>query len=369
MGGTTTRMAAANLGISSGNPALRDVLPDGEGSLPRWMRGFLRVPLWGKIAGANLLIVLAASVVLWSELPEAHRPVLVAMTLTLFAGLVANLVLVRIALRPLRDLEATAGQVWRGDLEARVRPSPVADRDMMRVGGAINLLLDGLVADREQSRRLASAVISAQDQERARIARELHDSSAQTLTALVLQLAAAARDERDPALAARLEEIRGTAAAVLEEVRVLSHTVHPRVLDDLGLVAALEWLVRRTRAASGMDIEVLAGDEAAPYPVPPAAGSVLYRVAQEALANAVRHSRAAKVRVQLDATPQRAVLEVADDGVGFDLDEAERRRPGMGLFSMRERTALVDGSLEIVSSAGAGTRVIASIPLTNKRVP
>jgi signal transduction histidine kinase len=194
-------------------------------------------------------------------------------------------------------------------------------------------------------------------------------SSAQTLTALVLQLSAAARDEQDPAMAVRLEEIRSTAAAVLEEVRVLSHTVHPRVLDDLGLAAALEWLVRRTRAASGLDIEVSASDESAPYPVPPSAASVLYRVAQEALTNAVRHARATKVRVALDATPQRAVLEVSDDGVGFDLDEAEKRRPGMGLFSMRERAALVDGSVEIVSSAGAGTRVIASIPLTQSRQP
>ena len=114
---------------------------------------------------------------------------------------------------------------------------------MMRVGGAINLLLDGLVQDRAQSRRLASLVISAQDEERARIARELHDSSAQTLTALLLQVSAAARDEKDPVLATRLEEIRVIAGSALEEVRVLSHTVHPRVLDDLGLVAALEWLV------------------------------------------------------------------------------------------------------------------------------
>jgi len=362
-------MAAVNLGIEPGNGALRDLLPESTSWMPRWLLSFLRVPLWGKIAGANLIIVLVAGVVLYSEIPEARHPLMVAMTVALLAGLIANLVLVRIALRPLRDLESMAGQVWRGDLDARVRPSAVADRDMMRVGGAINLLLDGLLADRAQSRRLASAVISAQDQERARIARELHDSSAQTLTALVLQLSAAARDAQDPAMAARLEEIRSVAAAVLEEVRVLSHTVHPRVLDDLGLSAALEWLVRRTRAASGLDIEVAASDESAPYPVPPSAASVLYRVAQEALTNAVRHSRAAKVRVSLDATPQRAVLEVMDDGVGFDLDEAERRRPGMGLFSMRERAALVDGTLEIVSSAGAGTRVIASIPLTQSRQP
>ena len=92
-------------------------------------------------------------------------------------------------------------------------------------------------------------------------------------------------------MAARLEEIRTIAASALEEVRVLSHTVHPRVLDDLGLVAALEWLARRTRAASGVDIEVNAPADSAPYAVPSAAASVLYRVGQEALANAVRVER------------------------------------------------------------------------------
>ncbi len=339
--------------------------------MPRVVRRALRVPLWEKIAGANLVIVLTASTVLYRELPSARHELLVAMTVALTVGLIVNLALVRIALQPLRELEATAGRVWRGDLEARVRPSPMADRDMLRVGGAINLLLDGLVADRARSRRLASLVISAQDEERARIARELHDSSAQTLTALLLQLSAAVREERDGAMAERLEEIRVMAASALEEVRVLSYTVHPRVLDDLGLVAALECLARRTRSAAGVEIDVFlqAPADAAPYPVPPPAASVLYRVAQEALTNAVKHAKSKTVCISVDATPQLAALEVRDDGIGFDVDEAERRRPGMGLFSMRERVSLVDGALEITSVIGSGTRVHASIPLSELRQP
>jgi len=196
-------MAAVNLDIGSENEFRQrpSVDADTNSSL---VRVFLRFPLWGKIAGANLLIVLACGAVLYRELPSGRHELITAMAWALATGLLANLLLVRIALEPLRELEATAGRVWRGDLGARVRPSPVADRDMMRVGGAINLLLDGLVQDRAQSRRLASLVISAQDEERARIARELHDSSAQTLTALLLQVSAAARDEKDPVMAARL---------------------------------------------------------------------------------------------------------------------------------------------------------------------
>jgi signal transduction histidine kinase len=359
-------MAVANLTVEAEN-WLSQQLTREVSSMPRLVRRALRVPLWGKIAGANLLIVLTASVVLYRELPAARHQLLNAMAVALGVGLIANLALVRVALQPLRELEAMAGRVWRGDLEARVRPSAVADRDMMRVGGAINLLLDGLVADRAQSRRLASQVISAQDEERARIARELHDSSAQTLTALLLQVSAAARDDSDPMMRSRLEEIRVMAAAALEEVRALSHTVHPRVLDDLGLVAALEWLARRTRAASGVLVEVHAPADGAPFPVPVPAASVLYRVAQEALANAIRHANAKLVRITVDSMPRHAALEVRDDGVGFDVEEAERRRPGMGLFSMRERVSLANGSLEITSAAGAGTRVAASIPLSTTR--
>ena len=361
-------MATAHVGLWGESGPGEHFSPE-PGSMPRVVWSVLRVPLWEKIAGANLLIVLTASLVLYRELPAARHELLVAMAVALSAGLIVNLLLVRIALQPLRELEATAGRVWRGDLDARVRPSPMADRDMMRVGGAINLLLEGLLADRARSRRLASQVISAQDEERARIARELHDSSAQTLTALLLQLSAAARAERDETMAARLEEIRAMAASALEEVRVLSYTVHPRVLDDLGLVAALEWLARRTRSASGVEIEVEAPAESAPYPVPPAAASVLYRVAQEALANAVRHAKPKLVSISVDATSQVAALEVRDDGVGFDVDDAERRRPGMGLFSMRERVSLVDGSLQITSVIGSGTRVNASIPLSQMRQP
>jgi signal transduction histidine kinase len=109
---------------------------------------------------------------------------------------------------------------------------------MKRIGTTFNLLLDGLVADRTRMRGLAAAVIDAGDRERASLARELHDSTAQQLAALVLQLSAAARDCTDVALADRLSGMRDQAEATLEEVRLLSHTVHPRVLDDLGLQAA-----------------------------------------------------------------------------------------------------------------------------------
>ncbi|HET7551563.1 MAG TPA: sensor histidine kinase [Gemmatimonadaceae bacterium] len=335
--------------------------------LPRWLRAVLGVPLLAKIAGANALIVIIA-IVISLGLHDLNRPGITlasVMMVALVLSLLVNLLLVQVALRPIRDLENTAHRVWGGDLEARVPPSLVADRDMVRVGRTVNLLLDALTSDRARMRRLASLVITAQDEERSRIARELHDSTAQSLTAIVLQLSAAARDARVPEIAARLSEVKEMAGMALEEVRTLSHRVHPRVLDDLGLVAAVRWLARQARDSSDVDITVDALGET--DRIPAQVASVLYRVAQEALTNAVRHAAPTTVAIVVRADANTATLEVSDDGRGFDIAEAEARRPGMGLFSMRERVSLVDGQLDLTSLPGSGTRVVARIPLTAGR--
>jgi signal transduction histidine kinase len=324
----------------------------------------LSVPLLGKLAGANLLVVLAALVGVAAERRfNASGNVVSILGVALGTSLVVNLVLVYVALRPLSDLEAAAARVSAGDLEARVAPSILADRNMARVGTTLNTLLDRLTEDRARVRRLAAQVISAQDDERSRVARELHDSTAQILTAVMLQLSAAARESDSAPLDDRIATLRELTAEALEEVRSLSHTMHPRILDDLGLAAALEWLGRQTRTQTSLDVRVsvAAGDAQIPAPL----ASVLYRVAQEALRNAVRHAEAHGVTLKLRREPGAAVLEVADDGCGFDVRSAEERRPGMGLFSMRERVALVNGRLVLTSARGRGTRVVATVPLTN----
>ena len=141
----------------------------------------------------------------------------------------------------------------------------------------------------------------------------------------------------------------------------MAHTMHPRVLDDLGLVAALQWLSRQTAGPAALDVHVVADCDGSAIPAPLA--SVLYRVAQEALRNVGRHAAAAHAEVTLCSEGGVATLEVSDDGEGFDVRGAEERRPGMGLFSMRERVALVNGHLVVESAPGRGTRVVATVPL------
>jgi two-component system NarL family sensor kinase len=177
----------------------------------------------------------------------------------------------------------------------------------------------------------------------------------------MLEVGAATRRTTDTELAARLETIRSYAVDVLDEVRLLAQRVHPRVLDDLGLRAALERLGRGTTESSGVRVDVDANLNGTP--VPPTAATALYRVAEEAIANAVRHGSPRTVRVHLVADDSNVRLSVADDGRGFDVDDRPAIHPGVGLFTMRQRVALAGGVFEVASRSGAGTVVSAIVPL------
>jgi signal transduction histidine kinase len=137
--------------------------------------------------------------------------------------------------------------------------------------------------------------------------------------------------------------------------------MHPRILDDLGLAAALEWLGRQTGDQTTIDVHVSTVEIEPALPAHVAAA--VYRVAQEAIRNAVRHSQAKHLDVRLRHEGPNVVLEITDDGAGFDVQVAEARRPGMGLFSMRERMALVNGSLTVRSRPGDGATIQATVPL------
>ena len=322
-------------------------------------RTLLDVPLLHKLVVADLVINVAAFYVVRGAPQQYANEIMLA---SLLVTMVLNALLVYWALLPLRVLESTAREVSAGDLAARVPRSATADRNIARIGATLNRLLDGVTADRLRIRALAAQVISAGDQERAHIARELHDSTAQQLSALEMLVTSSLREA--PAsgpLHERLGVMREIVVESLAEVRTLSHSVHPRVLDDLGPVAALEALARRTREQWGVETRVVSNVRGAlSSPV----ASVFYRVAQEAVRNAVRHGTPGGVRISLVTEGDDvAVLEVADDGRGFDVEAAERSREGMGLFVMRERLALIDGRLEVASPPGGGTVVRARAPL------
>ena len=358
----TLRSEATNvLGMT---PSARDdkslkplrVVGGAQPAAPRRLAA-LRVPLVVKLVGANALALLIL-VSAWLYLDfDVHRGLVLGIS---GVALIAHVVLVLIALGPVHDLEKLAAKVWGGDYAARFLDSSVADEEVVRVGTMFNTLLDGLSADRARMRALAEEVVAVGDRERAALARELHDSTAQRMAALLLQISALARDVKEPELGQRLSALREAAADMTEEVRLLASSVHPRVLDDLGIVAAVKKLARDTSRAVNLEVRVKAPDA---LDVPQAIASVLYRVAQEAVRNAVAHSGAGKVDISIERSPELVSVVVTDDGKGFNVDEAIRRRPGMGLFTMRERVSLVDGTFEIRSDE-RGSTVAAVIPLT-----
>lgn len=219
-----------------------------------------------------------------------------------------------------------------------------------------------LEAYRSGARALASRILSAQEAERVRVSRELHDDTGQALTLILVRLQLIENVTRDPEVRRELAELRELVVDTLDGVRRLAVQLGPSILEDLGLRSGLEWLADRVRDETGMRVDLdLRGET---ENIPPTVAIAVFRVAQEALTNVVRHARATRIDLRLDDSSGVLLLEVADDGAGFDVDEA-RSRPtaSVGLFGMAERVALVGGTLDIQSRKGAGTRVIVRVPV------
>jgi signal transduction histidine kinase len=200
-------------------------------------------------------------------------------------------------------------------------------------------------------------VVEAQELERRRLARELHDETGQALTSILLGLKAleeAKNDEQRTASAAQLREL---VVSTLQDVRRLAVELRPKALDDFGLVPALERLAQTFTEQIGIEVDVEAslGDER----LRPEVETALYRLVQEALTNVVKHARASRVSISLVRRTRTVSAVIEDDGVGF----TEISEDGLGLVGMRERVGLLDGRLEVESNPGRGTTIVAEVPL------
>ncbi len=214
-------------------------------------------------------------------------------------------------------------------------------------------------------RQMSSQVLTAQELERKRIARELHDDTAQALTSVLVRLRVLERSEDDETTRAALAELRTILGDALEGVRALAIDLRPRVLDDLGLEMALETQVQDFIQRWGIDV-TLSSDRLGR--IPTEVELVFYRVAQEALSNVAKHAHALRVEIRLTKRDCRLQMLIEDDGCGFDADAAtDSVDAGLGLFGMKERLALVDGTLGVESAVGAGTRVSADVTLPVER--
>ncbi len=302
----------------------------------------------------NAAVLAAATAALAFTPLTVSFPVALGEAVILVVGLVVmlalNYVLLRRTLDPLRRLAAGMGELDPLRPGRRVE-SVDAGTEVGALADAFNAMASRLEHERAETSRL---LVSTQEAERRRIARELHDEVGQGLTAALLQLDLVAHQAPD-GLREEIAEARETVRANLETVRAIARRQRPAALEDLGLLAALRALGADVSAArNGLSVQVrAAGDLAAPAE----AELTIYRIAQEALTNAVRHAGASDVVVELRHADGRAVLRVCDDGRGFGGDE------GAGLRGMRERALLAGGALDVRTVKGGGTEVVAEIPL------
>jgi len=217
------------------------------------------------------------------------------------------------------------------------------------------------VETRQELQHLSARLVMAQEEERRAISRELHDEVGQSLSALLMEAGnAAARVPPDSAEIRRhVDSIKRLAEASVNVIRNMTLLLRPSMLDDFGLVPALEWQAREVSKRTGLRVQVAADDGAGD--LPDAHKTCIYRVVQEALHNCARHSQARSVKVVVEQEPEKIVLSVEDDGRGFDADRVR----GLGLVGMAERVTHLGGVFAVRSQPGSGTRVAVELPLAS----
>ena len=242
-----------------------------------------------------------------------------------------------------------------GQLESLVIIATLVAAALLRVR------VQAALHDSEQAiRRLTNGSLRGFEQQRRRLSRELHDGVGQLLIVALLQLSELSAIAPEPAWSAKVKRTEGIITDAIASLRSLSHDLRPPMLDSLGLPAALHDLARScTTSAFQVEVQlrVVPG-----FALPEEVAISLYRIAQIALANTVRHARAAHASIALEVTQSWARLEVVDHGVGFDPARV-RSLPGIGLIGIQERAKGLGGSSEIASAPGSGTRVTVEVPL------
>jgi two-component system sensor histidine kinase UhpB len=303
------------------------------------------------VSGLVAVLVLAPGTI--------SSPVVSKEVAVLVAGLLAMLAINRVWLgRELAPLERVAAAMRRADPLAPGERVPVPSRasEASDLAIAFNAMAERLEDERRSSARRA---LGAQEGERLRIARELHDEIGQQLTALLLQLTSVRR-HAGPELQEALLEAHGLARDSLDDIRRVARELRPEALDDLGLPSALAALAERLAQQAGLRVQ----RDVQPV-LPPLTDEeelVVYRVAQEALTNVLRHAGTDEARMRLQVRGDELVLDVADSGRGFE----PARASATGLLGMRERALLVGGRLEIRSGPGHGTQVRLALPLRSE---
>ena len=301
---------------------------------------------------------------------ELAELILLFLVVGIFFSFVMNYWIIRVTLLPLRELRLAVDRFKPGDRQIAETGLMGADPDIHRLLFAINSMLERLDYRTRLLRALSERVINAQEEERKRIARTLHDDTAQSLSTLIIKLerleakADSIPGKGGASMGEELAKLHELAKNILDDVHHNIWYLRPSILDDLGLLPAIRWLARMNLEEAGIEVNFNVPSEN--IRLPTHLETMLFRVTQEAINNIIRHSDAHKVLISLIPEKARVCLEIEDDGIGFDVNALEENaisNQSLGLLSIQERTTLVGGILKIDSQTGQGTRIHVCVPL------
>jgi two-component system sensor histidine kinase UhpB len=296
-----------------------------------------------------------------NTLPSASTILVVFVIVGWLVSVALNFVVLQIAFRPLMELGRVMNRVQSGERMLRA-PLTGVDPQADQLARTFNEMLETID---EANRLRATQILNAMEEERKRIARELHDETSQVLTSLLISLAILEESITTPEARARIGDTRRLAHQTLRAIRNLSIDLRPSALDDLGLLPALRWYVKEYQQKFTIDVDLQA--TAFKERLPTDVETALYRIIQESLTNVAKHAHAHKVSVVLREDAVAVYATIGDDGIGFDAEQLQKtpgpgQERGWGLVGMHERASLLDGSLTIDSQSGSGTIVRVYIP-------
>lgn len=344
---------------------------DSSSILSKLQNQLKNVPIVYRLLVGNSIIAFSAvaGTLLTHEYTQIPETTLIAFfaIIGFFTIFLFNYFTIQISLRSLAELQLTIDQI---NLDNPSLPESIVldtDPDLRPLADSINAMLVRLERSNRQLRALSERATHAQEEERRRIARNLHDDTSQSLSSLIISLERLESDLPPDAveLKPRLIQARQITTRTLEDLRNIIYDLRPTMLDDLGLIPAVRWFARTTLEGSGIQVTFQTSEE--PLRLPGNLETELFRIAQEGVNNIFRHSNADHVIIRLSQEPDHICLEMEDDGSGFDVErtaDTALSQKRLGLLGIKERAALVGGSVLIDSQPGKGTLLQVCIPCT-----
>lgn len=338
--------------------------------LARYRQLTLRVSIFDRVLIGNSVIIIfgaIAGTIITRQLTLFGNIWLILLfsTIGMLITLLVNRMIIRNALHPLHELGNAIEQVNSGQVNVPDSLKSYGDPDIQRLIVTIESMLKRLAHRTSELQAISERAINAQEEERVRIARSLHDDTAQSISMLIIQLERLGNilPAGAPELAHRVEDAQKVATKLLENLRKVIWDLRPSILDDLGLLAAIRWFARTNLEAGGITVEFLDGSEV--VRLPSHLETMLFRITQEAVSNIIRHAGAQKASVHLWAEEASVCLEIKDDGRGFDIEKTvggALYRKQLGLLGIQERISLVGGEMELESNRGSGTCLRVRVP-------